>query len=256
VQLGGVCGARRRLRHLRRGQVQDKHRLWSLHRLWRWHVLRGLRRHGGVPAEHLPGLQREIPRSAFCNGRLRAVPPAPGGLGARLGRAQGRVPGLEWQHARRKAYRGRREHRRCVGQSNGAGSGILVPLVGGSITAYINWGDSSVPATFTVCSISRYSGATKERILTCSDRNWLHGNWGVYGTKYAGATFYDKDMYLQYGISPDTNWVVSCGRNVVGTGRSNTIMYSQFRKWVSAARKCWSQRFEGSLPVRRRWGCA
>ena len=140
---------------------------------------------------------------------------------------------------------------------NGAGSGILVPLVGGSITSYINWGDSSVPATFTVCSISRYSGATRKRILTCSDRNWLHGHWGVYGTKYAGATFYDKDMYLQYGISPDTNWVVSGGRNVVVTGRSNTIIYPQFRKWVSAARKCWSQRFEGlSLPVRRRWGCA
>ncbi|NBX18958.1 MAG: hypothetical protein EBR09_16530, partial [Proteobacteria bacterium] len=31
-------------------------------------------------------------------------------------------------------------------------------------------------------------------------------------------------MNLEYTISPNTNWVAACGRNVVGVGRSNTIV--------------------------------
>jgi hypothetical protein len=93
---------------------------------------------------------------------------------------------------------------------NGAGAGVRVPLVGGSTTASMNWGASSVPSTFTACSVSRYSGATRGRILSCSDLNWLNGHWNA----FAGATFYNKDMFLQYTISPNTNWVVVCGRNV------------------------------------------
>jgi hypothetical protein len=109
-------------------------------------------------------------------------------------------------------------------KDNGAGAGVFVPLVGGGTTAHVDWGSLSVPVTFTICSISRYSGATKERILRCSDRNWLHGHWNSATINYAGSTYYEKDMSLEYTISPNTNWVVACGRNSVGLGRSNTII--------------------------------
>ena len=108
--------------------------------------------------------------------------------------------------------------------NNGAGAGVWVPMVGGGTTAHVDWGSLSVPATFTICSISRYSGATKERILRCVDRNWLHGHWNSATINYAGSTYYEKDMSLEYTISPNTNWVVACGRNSVGLGRSNTII--------------------------------
>jgi hypothetical protein len=107
-------------------------------------------------------------------------------------------------------------------KDNGAGSGIWVPLVGGGTTADINWGDVSVPVTFTICSVSRYSGAAKGRLLQCSSaqRNWFHGHWAG----YAGSTYYGTEVDNYYTISPNTKWVVACGRNTVGVGRSNTIM--------------------------------
>jgi hypothetical protein len=92
--------------------------------------------------------------------------------------------------------------------------------VGGTTSTKILWGDLSIPSTFTICSITRYSGAAKQRILACTNRNWLHGHH----TGRAGATFYDKDINLQYTITPNTNWVVACGRNVVGSSQVGTII--------------------------------
>ena len=108
---------------------------------------------------------------------------------------------------------------------NGAGAEISIRYVGGSTSTKILWGSLSVPSTFTICSITRYSGAAKQRILTCKNRNWLHGHWG-YRAPYAGATFYDMDINLQYTITSNTNWVVACGRNVVGSGQVGTIIIS------------------------------
>merc|ERR1712106_644159 len=63
---------------------------------------------------------------------------------------------------------------------------------------------------FTVCSVTRYTGGTKGRILQGST-NWLHGHhagaagvaWYVDGWKTA----------VQDNVSPDTDWVVMCGSN-------------------------------------------
>jgi hypothetical protein len=106
---------------------------------------------------------------------------------------------------------------------NGAGAGISIPYVGGTTSTKVNWGSASIPSTFTICSITRYSGAAKQRILGCTNKSWLHGHFGL-DEKYAGATFYGTDISLNYTITPDTNWVVACGRNVVGSGKVGTII--------------------------------
>jgi hypothetical protein len=62
--------------------------------------------------------------------------------------------------------------------SNGAG--WSVPYVGGTTGPQFSWGSASIPTTFTICSIRRYSGAGK-------DRNGSHGHWG-HSVTYAGAT--------------------------------------------------------------------
>ena len=99
---------------------------------------------------------------------------------------------------------------------DGAGAGVSVPFVGGTPSTKILWGDLSVPSTFTICSITRYSGAATQRILGCSNANWIHGHHGG----RAGSTHYVVDANIAHSISPNTNWVVACGRNV-GPGGSN-----------------------------------
>jgi hypothetical protein len=98
----------------------------------------------------------------------------------------------------------------------GNGAGIPVAYVGGTPSTKILWGDLSVPSTFTICSITRYSGAATQRILGCSNLNWIHGHHAG----KAGSTHYGFDANLAYSISSNTNWVVACGRNV-GPGGSN-----------------------------------
>jgi hypothetical protein len=110
-----------------------------------------------------------------------------------------------------------------VGSVTGNGATWPVPYVGGTTGTQISWGAASIPSTFTICSITRYSGAAKQRILQCRDRNWLHGHHGhVVGN--AGATYYDGPGGLFYTISPNTNWVVACGRNIQTPGSAGTII--------------------------------
>jgi hypothetical protein len=51
-----------------------------------------------------------------------------------------------------------------VGSEIGNGAGRPVPYVGGTTGTQILWGAASIPSTFTICSITRYSGATKQKI--------------------------------------------------------------------------------------------
>jgi hypothetical protein len=107
-----------------------------------------------------------------------------------------------------------------VGNVTGNGADRPVPYVGGTTGTQISWGAASIPSTFTICSITRYSGATKQRVLQCRDRNWLHGHHG----NKAGATYYEGPGELTYTISPNTNWVVACGRNIQTPGSAGTII--------------------------------
>ena len=68
-----------------------------------------------------------------------------------------------------------------------------------------------IKSEFTVCSVTRYTGGTKGRILVGSPANWLHGHY--YG--HAGVAWYVDGWKTadQNNVSPDTNWVVMCGSN-------------------------------------------
>jgi hypothetical protein len=104
----------------------------------------------------------------------------------------------------------------------GNGAGISVPFVEGTTATQILWGSLSVPSTFTICSITRYSGAAKQRILGCKNLNWLHGHHAD-SAIHAGGTWYGQDINLGYSISPDTDWVIACGRNVGGSSVGTII---------------------------------
>jgi hypothetical protein len=107
-----------------------------------------------------------------------------------------------------------------VGSVTGNGAGRSMPFVQGTTATRIYWPGGSLPPTFTICSITRYTGGANGRILDCVGLNWLHGHWGG----KAGSTHYNFDQNLQYSISTITNWVVVCGRNTVAAGAAGTLV--------------------------------
>jgi hypothetical protein len=113
-----------------------------------------------------------------------------------------------------------------VGSVDGNGANWLVPYVQGNTATKISWGTGSVTAQFTICSITRWV-ATHNRILQCSRPsdstfNWAHGQ--AHGNK-AGVAYCNKHVGpSDYSISPPTNWLVACGRNITTADKDSTIM--------------------------------
>jgi len=89
-----------------------------------------------------------------------------------------------------------------TGIASGNGAGALVAFVGGTTSTKSQWGAGSIPGAFTICSVTRYSGATKQRILSAwqnpaGDLNWLHGHWGA----RAGSKFYGVDSHVNLHLA-------------------------------------------------------
>ncbi len=121
------------------------------------------------------------------------------------------------------------------GTVNGNGAGRPIAYVGGNVNTGISFGQASIPSTFTICSITRYTGPTKKRILYCYNQNWLHGHW----EGKAGSTHYNSDKAgnLQYSIRTSTDWVVACGRNIQTTGSAGVIINGVVTAFGSADMK-------------------
>ena len=106
-----------------------------------------------------------------------------------------------------------------VGSVAGNGAVLPLPFAQGAQSTAISWPPASIPWYFTICSITRYSGGAKSRILQCSDYDWLHGHINWYGTGYAGGTWYNYNAPAGswFGqVIPNTDWVAMCGRNIGG----------------------------------------
>ena len=116
-------------------------------------------------------------------------------------------------------------------EMRGHGASIAVPYVGGTSATEVAWGRATIPSHFTICSVSRYSGMNRKRILQCQTQaqpNWLHGHW----MGHAGVAQYDFWLTAS-GSSPSsspavvlspTDWVVSCGRNVATSGSPSFVV--------------------------------
>ena len=96
----------------------------------------------------------------------------------------------------------------CDTDQNGAAGTVC--SVRGSPASAITFGPASVPATFTICSVTRYAGSNKGRILN-GDGNWLHGHWsGNIGVSYYDA--WKTVTATSIAIQP-TDWLLMCGQN-------------------------------------------
>jgi len=112
----------------------------------------------------------------------------------------------------------------------GHGAAINVPFVGGTTATQIRWPAGSVPSTFTICSVTRYTSTSGQfRILQSASGNWLHGHHGskVGSTYYEGSSAnLNRDPVnnlAKLGMTSRTDWVVTCGRNTGVSGKVGTM---------------------------------
>ena len=108
-----------------------------------------------------------------------------------------------------------------VGKGNGSIAANFTYLTG-TIASSITWPSNSIPATYTICSLTRYTGGAvgvSKRILQGKTLNWLHGHsGGMRGVvQYASASSpYYVWNTLQNNIGTTNNWLVMCGKNIGG----------------------------------------
>ena len=67
--------------------------------------------------------------------------------------------------------------------------------------------------TFTICSVTRYTGGQRKRILQSDQTNWLHGHWD--GS--SGVAFYQNWLTPHEKNLATYDWVVLCGCNGAST---------------------------------------
>ena len=90
-----------------------------------------------------------------------------------------------------------------------SGHGALAPfrtVKGGTSSAY-TFG-KILAEKYTICSLSRYAGSNRKRILTGGRTNWLHGHWNG----KAGVAHYDGWLGRDANrVTPLDDWVILCG---------------------------------------------
>lgn len=106
------------------------------------------------------------------------------------------------------------------GKQIGNGSAESIPYLFGDTNASIQWPEGSIPEKFTICSITRYTGGSNQRILQSSTgkSNWFHGH----DNNNSGVVYYENWMTPEKNnVNVFTDWVVTCGKN--GSNKSTNI---------------------------------
>jgi hypothetical protein len=109
------------------------------------------------------------------------------------------------------------------GTASGNGASGTVAYLNGTTTSKIDWPSGSVPSTFTICSLTRYTGGSSGRMFDGKSNNWLHSHWGG----AAGVCHYDG--WRTSGSTPSsvasvTNWVICTGTNWTGVNSPYNVV--------------------------------
>jgi hypothetical protein len=96
------------------------------------------------------------------------------------------------------------------GIASGRGAQGKVGYLSGTLMTSIEFPADTIPDTFSICSVSRYSNAVSNgQIVTAKDRQWFHGH-----KDGAGVAFYGKWMTPEIDAGmPGSDWLVMCGQN-------------------------------------------
>ena len=108
------------------------------------------------------------------------------------------------------------------GTTSGNGATGVIRALNGTITSTILWPAGSIPAAYTICSITSYtnSATNQQRILCSSSNNWLHGHHAnKRGCAYNGSSW----RTAQVSIGTLMNWVNVCATSS-STAPSNVLV--------------------------------
>eukprot|EP00964_Phaeocystis_antarctica_P080493 scaffold50276_cov62-Phaeocystis_antarctica.AAC.2 len=96
-------------------------------------------------------------------------------------------------------------------RSAGHGATSVVLALSGTTSSVISFG-AVIQSSFTVCSVTRYTGGAMGRILNGEGANWFHGHAQTTSNP-AGVAYYNGWKTAEGSVSPNTDWVVMCGTN-------------------------------------------
>ena len=91
---------------------------------------------------------------------------------------------------------------------SGNGAAGVVRTLAGDRNAQFNFG-AILPAEWTLCTLSRYTGGLNNRIFLAGSGNFLHGHWN--GRR--GVAHYDRWVMDSQSRGTLTDWLVMCGTN-------------------------------------------
>eukprot|EP00960_Hanusia_phi_P058524 763915-Hanusia_phi.AAC.1 len=130
---------------------------------------------------------------------------------------------------------------------SGSGAAANISYIYGDTAAKMAWPSGSIPTNFTVCSVTKYNGANKQRILQCypssGTPNWLHGHW----RGFRGVAFYDGWKTPTSNTGTDTDWLVCCGRGNASGGVGGGVRVikinddSELSDWAFTQLFIWDQ---------------
>jgi len=94
--------------------------------------------------------------------------------------------------------------------SSGNGATGQITYIYGNTSSTVLFPVGSIPATFTILSLTRYNGGTNRRILTSATTgNFLHGHWNG----NSGVCHYDAWMTSSTSSITLNNWLCTIGKN-------------------------------------------
>ena len=124
-----------------------------------------------------------------------------------------------------------------------------ITVVEGTTESVIHWPNASIPSTFSLCSVTRYVGQNKVRILQCRDKNWLHGHWG----DKPGSTYYATNFAAPAGSGAASDCVCPTG-SVPLFGLSSAVCERMALHLGKTAGGCPSTAFTGDYSTKGCYG--
>jgi hypothetical protein len=111
----------------------------------------------------------------------------------------------------------------AVSKTTIAGNGATAPItfITGTTGSIITFPAGSIPDTFTILSLTRYTGGTRRRILQGQTKNWLHGHWGG-AVSYRAVAFYEGWKTDLTSVGTIDDWLCFIGKN--GGATPNNIL--------------------------------
>jgi hypothetical protein len=109
-----------------------------------------------------------------------------------------------------------------ITKSSASGNGSInsINFISGGTTATLSFPTGSIPSTFTILSLTRYTGGTSGRILQSQTSNWFHGHYN--GNR--GVCYYTTWITNSTNVGNVNDWLCCIGRNSTSTFSNNILI--------------------------------